>query len=461
MKWDLKALSEEAQPALKEAEEFVENANEILVKLKVPGKYEDEKRALLYDIDLIEENINTVTKELEKKIIDLYVVEMQNNKITNEILQQMLENMSLSEYKEMLWYEKYGEREEFEEAIDDARYMNKDEFLEKFGTIGYGIDQGLLENYFRYANGEKQTYEGYDELIDMVMNKYNMSEKDAAILIEGLDSIGACSYAALSQEIVSEFKDNPEEFERIFGFPMYKKNKQGQVVLNGEELLIDIYLYENTNDGVFWISDLDKYGRSKMVFPLFNDRGFWLDNSDKYGGSHNVSPLFYYDKTERCYKVNERRMSFDKHGNPVFEKQVYISTSDGYNEKAIEKYIDSKTSGYNVDTEIIVDQYKRPRKSLKKETLEEYIDDGYQISIGVYPTKDEPLSIDLNYETDAQYLSSIGGGHAMIITEVREDGLVVSTWGYRGFISYENLQNTDYVIRAINISDKSKRVIKK
>jgi len=104
------------------------------------------------------------------------------------------------------------------------------------------------------------------------------SEQDASIIMSTVDDLGACSYAATANEIVTAFIGREAEFEQKFGYSMYKI-ENGKKVLNSNELLLDLYVYCNrrSNGGMFINQDntLNNYllnGNRKDVLgkPLLN-----------------------------------------------------------------------------------------------------------------------------------------------------------------------------------------------
>jgi len=117
-----------------------------------------------------------------------------------------------------------------------------DEFFKAFpGLYGsYGVDQSIFTRM--KVNNDHETQ---DRFINLVKNKYNMSFRDAAELIDALDSIGACSYADVANGIIAHYKDKPKEFEKDFGFPLYIVNEKGELGINDTELLFDLYFNVN------------------------------------------------------------------------------------------------------------------------------------------------------------------------------------------------------------------------
>ena len=95
---------------------------------------------------------------------------------------------------------------------------------------GYGGNQGHMKDVY-YWDPIKCW-----ELLDDLRKYYpNMTIFEAFSYFSQLNSVG-CGYVALANTLFMEFADRPEEFERIFGYPMYKNGD-----LNFDRLILDIY----------------------------------------------------------------------------------------------------------------------------------------------------------------------------------------------------------------------------
>ena len=95
---------------------------------------------------------------------------------------------------------------------------------------GYGGNQGHMEQVY-YWDPIKCW-----ELLDDLRKYYpNMSILEAFSYFSQLNSVG-CGYVALANTLFMEYADRPGEFERIFGYPMYKNGD-----LNYDRLILDIY----------------------------------------------------------------------------------------------------------------------------------------------------------------------------------------------------------------------------
>ena len=70
---------------------------------------------------------------------------------------------------------------------------------------------------------------------------------DPSKSVLGYDDVG-CGYMATANLILTEYANRPDEFKRIFGFPMYTYNADGSRHPNFEKLAISIY-HDSGNDG--------------------------------------------------------------------------------------------------------------------------------------------------------------------------------------------------------------------
>ena len=304
-------------------------------------------------------------------------------------------------------------------------------------TSTYGVDQSVMYDMFRFEAGDGRSYtyrdaknmvesaikehgvipafnkycsDAYFEFKNKMMTKYRLSANDASVIITCIDNSGACSYATVCNEIYSMFANNEIGFERTFGFPMYKM-VNGRRVLNSEELMFDLYLNANSNvnGGTFIIKDV-------------------------YG-----------------YRVNRAALStsVDPLGRPIFntDEQSYMSTSKGKNTKLLDSYLRTKGLGFD---SIVMKPYKTMVNPYQMVGLIERliigINSGRTYGLGLFSTGAQirmyapPGS---NYKSTSTKTWSEGDGHSVYITGLTEEGLIVSSWGRKYIISYQDLINSD------------------
>ena len=133
----------------------------------------------------------------------------------------------------------------------------------------YGGDQGSAQKVY------------LDEDIQEIVRKYypDYSDQEIRDLLIELNSEG-CGYVALCNTIFWEFVGREEEFEEIFGFPMYKDGD-----LNYNVIIVDLYC------------DKDKKSKSGTNIPERKD--IWEDFLAEHGIDVNVE--CYIDVTTDNY----------------------------------------------------------------------------------------------------------------------------------------------------------------
>ena len=74
-----------------------------------------------------------------------------------------------------------------------------------------------------------------------------------------------------------------------------------------------------------------------------------------------------------------------------------------------------------------------------------YMNDGYELHLAIYDTANARIRL-INTENSNEVIATNdwgeGGGHSVKITAIASNGFIVSSWGKRMFIPYEDLQNS-------------------
>ena len=119
--------------------------------------------------------------------------------------------------------------------------------------------------------GVTQISEISDEAIDFVANKFNISKEQAK---ESLTNNNSTYTATCANIIFAKFKNSPEEFEKIYGFPMYKQTENGDVF----------------NDKLMWllcgVQGSSAYNNSKqslMTKVMYSGADEWIRNEESTG----------------------------------------------------------------------------------------------------------------------------------------------------------------------------------
>ncbi len=261
--------------------------------------------------------------------------------------------------------------------------------------------------------------EEYFTLKNKLVSK-GLTSAQASVILSSFDDVGACTYAGKANSIFFKFSDNPELFEKKFGFPMYKIDSNGRKVLNSNELLLDMYMH---------INDISNGG---MLFTKVND-SYVLNCSDKID-------------------VFGRKMLDTEH-------QVYLSNFGGSNDYALNNYLKSKNlkwdsynlisnpSGKKLNTSELVDYVNAISSS---------IEDGKAVQMNIFSSDNNITMHSTNpgsyssKSTDSWIKEIVNengkiekkhSGHAVMITGIKNDGFTVSSWGQEYKILYNDLIN--------------------
>ncbi|MDR3307292.1 MAG: hypothetical protein LBS58_00110 [Coriobacteriales bacterium] len=161
--------------------------------------------------------------------------------------------------------------EEVFAGIDDIR-AKKD----TFDDVGqFGGDQGNPQTHPR----------DFDDIIHRYFP--DMTKKEVDAFLEEMNSVG-CGYVAMSHSIFEQFIGREEEFERIFGFPMYVDGD-----FNYDAMLVDFYSsVGNLGEGTrstsreqFWEKYLERYDVEVDVRQINN---MTLQDFERYASQGQV-----------------------------------------------------------------------------------------------------------------------------------------------------------------------------
>lgn len=234
-----------------------------------------------------------------------------------------------------------------------------------------------------------------------------LTKEEAEEMLEKLNSEG-CGYVAVTNSIFKEFEGKPDEFKKKFGFDMYDENGE----INYNYLIVDFYL---STDDVYYLDET--YGRTALWNDMLN---YYEDNPDEFKQKYGIE-------------------LFDADGNVTDEADAAIENEVNAIETETYEYETSGTTTYSrcnrcthYATEkgitIDYDQYSiNEDNPLNTDDIESYLRDGQEVVIG---------ASDFNlYEEDGDVYTHVDGGHAMSVTGVTEEGLlIVSSWGKKYYI---------------------------
>ncbi len=284
------------------------------------------------------------------------------------------------------YYDSYGRRVSYREAkamVNNAIENNRP--VPRFRKTGN-------TEYFNIKNG--------------LQSRYGLSAQEASVLMSTIDDAGACSYAAVCNEVFDTFNGSPQLFEQKFGFPMYK-TVDGVTKPNYEGLLVDMYVNVNMpeNGGRLLVRNWD--------------------------GTYSLNPSALSAKVD---PLGRQMLNADN--------QLYLSGSGGKNNTVIDNYLKSKgLGGYSSSVQVPRDTYlTRSQLDQVGDYVKQGIADGKEFSLGIYKGKSEINIISLDGRPNqSTFRWNEGGGHAVYVTGVTDRGFVVSSWGGKYLIPYDDL----------------------
>ena len=192
--------------------------------------------------------------------------------------------------------------------------------------------------------------------------------------LSGLNNEG-CGYVAMANAIFLQYQGRPGDFERDFGFPMYRNGN-----LNYNELVVDIY------------SMTDNYNRDSNGNYTFNEHEDYNSRTD--------GPLSDYD----YYEDTSRR---------------------GVNQTSWEDRMERYLSERHVDGHVVSFQ----ASAVTPENCQSYINEYGNLRISV-------SQFTLHSAADGSDAGSYyNGGHAMTVVGMENGMYVVSSWGKKYYLN--------------------------
>ncbi|MBQ8206669.1 MAG: hypothetical protein IJZ77_04330, partial [Bacilli bacterium] len=288
------------------------------------------------------------------------------------------------------------------ERISDIGKIDIMDYIQK-NSIDYDTAFTTYNNSFIAKKADD-----YDRIIKKYVDA-GFSEADAIYLLKTIDTVGVCSYAAVANNIVASFVNNPQLFKETFGYDLFKLI-DGQTVFNSSELLADLYVFAN----------LDSNG------------GKLFTNID--------GKLSYITKD--------------------FADQTYLSGGMYTRDDIIDKFLKSKSQnfGYSDNIKVVsnnsqglffgmTDSTKYTLEDIKN-IFNEVLANDNSVQLGIYRTPHNKFTF---YNSDGSINITTnnwneGSGHAVFVTGIDDEGVIVSSWGEKLKIKYEDFINNRYNI---------------
>ena len=276
--------------------------------------------------------------------------------------------------------------------------LNIDDFFALFynnsiSGCGYGAVQNPFENLKRFEP------DYYDYIKRVIMDKYNLTNDQADFFINKIEYSPTCTYASCVNDVMFIYKDNPELFEETFGYPLYRVNNAGLVVLNDVELLVDYIVTSCSYGNANTIIKIDENGNT-----TFNPGGYL------FGDLQCVTPG--YPGISEFFKIKTQNSSLP----------INFTVDEKFNFK----------SNYSYDE--------------MGSIIDEYLNNGDIVTLGFCPIgasysgMEGALYVPM-IDTNGNYVVNLEGGHWVTITNTTKQGIIVSSWGERFLITYDQLRN--------------------
>ena len=280
-------------------------------------------------------------------------------------------------------------------------------------TISQDIDRAVEE--FESMSTKYQSSE-YIKLQDYLTSK-GMTTSESTNLLTFMNTTGVCSYTDIVNEILTSYRNNPKLFRSQFGYGLYTYT-DGKKTLNGNQLLLDLYTYANTH-----------YKGKDSFRPLFRESS----DGSLHINSLDTSEQVYLEKDD--YKIVEN-----------FLKSKDESLSYEYKTKMYKPSLDPDKVKYRIKEALkngnvgITIYSKSQNEKYANNSNIELGEDGSTI---LYDPTGE-------YQVDTESWDE-GDSHAMLVTGLTNKGIIVSSWGKKLVIDYEDLANNFYKLRYSNI----------
>lgn len=267
-----------------------------------------------------------------------------------------------------------------------------------------------------------------DPLILEIMHRSfpDATLEDYELYFAALNSVG-CGYVAFINLIFDNYQGREDEFLDTFGFPMYTVDDYGNVDYNYEYLVLELFNYVWADQG-YSIQEL--YGNISTDATDEAISGISAENT--VDGTHSD---IYTDSFENPYRstfTTYNQWLFETYGIQL-ERDAYLR--DDWREVFLpgtpewENRLEELRISFMDPNQIL---YGPPDTERLLEILETNINDGKKIIISAGNFENFNL-YDLNGVCHSV------GSHAMMVTDIRDGRVYVSSWGNEYYIELSDL----------------------
>ena len=291
----------------------------------------------------------------------------------------------------------------------------------------YGADQGDMANnkkgiwFFGFRWFEDEDLYAY---IRQHSRYQDYSQTEIAELMDQINSEG-CGYAAMVNNIFVEYEGREEEFERVFGFPMYDKDGRA----NYNYLLVDFYA---CTDDKYYLDEA--YGAASLVNDVILE--YLGGREDEFREKYGCDPVIKGENGENLVNPEARQKILDEYQDQSVVTMEGSGTTEYSLENRFRHYMEQKDVECSVET--------LDAGAISGGTIDQYLDEGKSVNISV-----DGFNL---YREDGTAAAVDVGGHWMTITGTTEDGrYIVSSWGGRYFLNPSELNNPSFFITDIYV----------
>ncbi len=305
-------------------------------------------------------------------------------------------------YQDFMYYLYNNGRIKEKYYIDFIRYDDKSRLdsivMAKKDSYDWFMEHGsVIQSGISDASSSEKSY-----LMNFIETKYGLSERDALIVLNSVNLVGACSYADMCNMLYELYGFDEEKFEKDFGYPLLLSN--GKV--NGNQLLLDLFVHTNieSEDGLLV---RDSTGKVAINKKYINEQGSQFDY-DEQDNNQNYMSRFY-----RYYA--------------------------GY----LRSFLKSNGSSVNI-SDYATDDYGLYLSTDLKHVLSDALQ------------KNKPIHMGLRagatlYGIDGGEIQTLDGGHAVTPVAMTKDGVIVRSWGKRYYVPFNSMDGKASIAGNIDV----------
>ncbi len=340
--------------------------------------------------------------------------------------------------------------DEIDKEFNNIKFGDSSQSEEFFKNNKFNISDKFGVNPSEIANMDINSEE-YKILIDNLKEKYGFDEEAAKAFIANYDKSNITAYSSLSDQIFDSYKNNPEQFEKDFGFSMY--NKSG--ALNSAALMTNMFI---TNNDKLFVKDKDgkvtidpeSVKKGNNVFEnqktLIKDEKFDDETINKYLKEKNEDSNY----SSKTLLGKENSKEFYKDGTNEYDtnKIKQAVTDELENNNKVTLSIRNSETDANNDIRLIPND-KIAQTQNTTETLNTTQTQNKAETLNTTQTQNKAETLNNNaktYDVHTWYDNVANSDNCTYVTGVDEKGLTTSTFGKSFTVPWEDLKGNNFSI---------------